>query len=1177
MSFVHLHNHTEYSLLDGANRIPDMVAKAKEMGMEALAISDHGVMFGVMEFSLECHKVGIKPIIGVEAYVAPRGLHRKEGREDGESFHLLLLAKNLQGYRNLCKLSTIAALEGYYYKPRIDHELLRAHSEGLIGTSACLGSEICQELLQGRYSQAQYLAGMYSELFGEGNFFIELQDHRLAEQAAIRDDLLKISRELKLPLIATNDAHYLCQTDAKPHDVLLCIQTGSLVADQKRMKFETDQFYLKSPEEMSTLFKEWPEAIENTLMAAQMCDVELGKQRADMPDPELPEGETPTSYLRRVTVENLSKRIPNADETAMARLDFELDVIERTGFESYFLLVKEFAEFTRKSGIYFGVRGSAAGSLVSYCLGITDVDPLEYDLTFERFLNPERVSMPDIDMDFEDARRDEVIKWVSERYGADHVAQIVTFGTLGAKAAIRDCGRVQGYTPQETDKICKTLPNTPNLTLARAIKEVAEFRQLYESDPRVRSLVDDAKGVEGIARHCGVHAAGIVISKEPLVEHVPLYKGNDGQAITAYEMGILEKIGLLKMDFLGLSNLTVLSKTIAYIEARCGKEREKHPVLKGIQQIPLDDERAYELLARGDTVGVFQLESGGMTRYVKELKPKSVRELAAMVALYRPGPMEHIPRYIDSKFGRLQAQFLDERMRPILEETYGVIVYQDQVLKLVQALAGFSLGKADLLRRAMGKKDKAAMKSLQVDFFKGCSEQGVEKSVAERVWELLQPFADYAFNKAHAVCYAIIAYQTAYLKANYPVEFMSSLLAVYRDKEDRVVAFIEECRRMSIEVLQPDVNKSGVDFMIESAGKHEKIRFGLAAIKGVGEGCARGIIEEREANGPFTHLYEFVDRCRAFGVTRSVLEALVRAGALDSLDSNRRKLLEYVDAATTFAEMANRNRLAGQESLFGEGQDVQGVPSYPQLPEVEPFSRSEILAMEKEAMGIYLSDHPLRGYERSILGVADQPCAAISELEDGKAVKLAGVIASLRTTITKSKGEKMATLVLEDFSGQTTLIVFPATYAKYQEIIKKDTVVKLSGYVMHRERPGSGERTIEVRVDEIAPLDPGLLFAPSVVPESAAGSVEIRLRTATWPQLKALKEALVRRPGDYEVRIQVLPRESHLPVYAAVTVSPGEDLEREVTKILGDAEVHVEFKGGDDLEPIPRELEVVSV
>ncbi|HVL39360.1 MAG TPA: DNA polymerase III subunit alpha, partial [Fimbriimonadaceae bacterium] len=946
-SFAHLHNHTEYSLLDGANRIPDMVARAAELGMDSLAITDHGVMFGVMEFYMECVKAGVKPILGMEAYVAPNGYQKKSGREENETYHLLLLAKDLEGYRNLCKLATIAALEGYYYKPRIDHDLLRAHSTGLIGTSACLGSEVCQALLKGKYDQAQYLSGMYAEIFGEGNFFIELQDHRLKEQAQIRPELLQIARELKLPTLATNDAHYLCKTDHKPHDVLLCIQTGSLVDDAKRMRFETEEFYLKSPEEMAELFPDVPEALENSLRIAEMCNVELGKQRAPMPDPDLPEGETPTSFLRKVATEQLEKRIRNVDERALERLNYELDVIEKTGFESYFLLVREFANFTRESGIYFGVRGSAAGSLVSYCLGITDIDPLEYDLTFERFLNIERIAMPDIDMDFEDARRDEVIRYVTEKYGKDHVAQIVTFGTLGAKAAIKDCGRVQGYSPQETDKICKTIPNLPNMTIKRALKESAEFRGLYENDPRTRDLVEIAKSVEGISRHSGVHAAGVVISKDPLMEHIPLYRGNDEQPITAFEMGILEKIGLLKMDFLGLSNLTVLAKAVENIKTVHGLEVD-------VSKLPLDDSKTYEMLGRGDTVGVFQLESGGMTRYVAQLKPESVRELAAMVALYRPGPMEHIPRFIDNKFGRAKPEFLDERMRPILEETYGIIVYQDQVLKLVQALGGFTLGKADILRRAMGKKDAKAMASMQGEFKAGCTERGISEEVADKVWDMLLPFAGYAFNKAHAVCYAMIAYQTAWLKANYPVEYMAALLAVYRSKEDRVTAFIEECRRQKIQVLQPDVNESLVDFSIELTGSagvspakgaaretpalpvKASIRFGLAAIKGVGEGIVESIIQDRKAEGPYRHLFEFAERTKPFWLNRTALEALVKAGALDSIDPNRKKLLAMVDAAISFADSSNRSRLAGQDSLFGGDSPENNMPSYPQLPDEEP-------------------------------------------------------------------------------------------------------------------------------------------------------------------------------------------------------------------------------------------------
>jgi DNA polymerase-3 subunit alpha len=1153
MSFVHIHNHTEYSLLDGANRIPDMVAHAKEMGMDALAISDHGVMFGVMEFYMECQKAGVKPLLGMEAYVAPNGLHKRTGREENETYHLLLLAKDLEGYRNLCKLHSIAALQGYYYKPRIDHDLLRKYAKGLIGTSACLGSEVCQHLLKGQYDKAQYLAGMYSEIFGDGGFYIELQDHRLKEQAQIREDLIRIARELKLPLVATNDAHYLCRSDAQPHDVLLCIQTGNLVQDTKRMKFETEEFYLKSPEEMAELFADVPEALENTLRIAEQCNVELGKQRANMPDPDLPAGETPRSYLRKLATENLQKRITNADERALDRLNYELDVIETTGFESYFLLVKEFADFTREQGIYFGVRGSAAGSLVSYCLGITDIDPLEYDLTFERFLNPERVSMPDIDMDFEDARRDEVIRYVTEKYGADHVAQIVTFGTLGAKAAIKDCGRVQGYSPQETDKICKTIPNVPGMTIDKALKESAEFRQMVQSEPRVRDLVEIAKSVEGMARHAGVHAAGIVISKEPLMEHIPLYKGNDDQAITAFEMGILEKIGLLKMDFLGLSNLTVLAKAVENIGGSFN-----------IADIPLDDAATYELLARGDTVGVFQLESGGMTRYVAQLKPQSVRELAAMVALYRPGPMEHIPRFIDTKFGRVQPEYLDKRMRPILEETYGVIVYQDQVLKLVQVLAGFSLGKADILRRAMGKKEKKAMDSMQVEFMAGCEENGVAQETAHKVWDLLLPFAGYAFNKAHAVCYAMIAYQTAYLKANYPVEYMAALLAVYRSKEDRVTAFIEDCRRQKIQVLPPDVNKSIVDFSIEieelktkraaARLRHSMIRFGLAAIKGVGEGCVEQIIQERDRGGPFTHLFEFMDRCKPCGVNRSGLEALIKAGAFDGIERNRRKLLDMVDAAVAFADSSNRSRLAGQDSLFGGGGEDQSIPSYPVLPDADNFSRSETLAMEKEVMGIYVSDHPLRGMERLIQQAASHTCASIAEQEEGTPVRLAGVIAGLRTIITKNTGQKMATLTLEDFSGQASIIVFASTFSKLQDLLIKDTVVKVKGVVMHRER--NGDKTIEVRLEDVEPIEPTLELLHTNGTNSP-GTVEIRIHRATEDQLKRLRGVLSKHPGTFDVKIQIMPCDSYLPIYAPLNVEPSQSLASEIQSLLSQAEVEI--------------------
>jgi len=1396
MSFVHLHNHTEYSLLDGANRIPDMVKRAKELGMDSLAISDHGVMFGVMEFYLECKKAGIKPILGVEAYVAPQGIQNKKGDGEKGSYHMLLLAKDLEGYRNLCKLSTIASLEGYYYKPRVDHELLRKYSRGVVATSACLGSEICQELLKGQYDRAQYIAGMYDEMFGHGNFFIELQDHGLKEQAAIKEPLLKIAKDLNLPLICTNDAHYLCKGDSRPHDVLLCIQTGALVADERRMKFETEEFYLKSPDEMGALFGDTPEALENTNMVAEMCSVDLEKTRAPMPQPDVPTGMDNFDYLRELAVKGLKDRMKEPEQS-LARLEYELEVIQKTGFGDYFLLVREFANATRERGIYFGVRGSAAGSLVSYTLGITDVDPIEYDLTFERFLNPERISMPDIDMDFEDARRDEIIKYVTDRFGQDHVAQIITFGTLGAKAAIKDAGRVLGYAPQETDRLCKVIPTLPGWNINRAEKELPEFRQMVEADPRLSSLIETAKSIEGMARHAGVHAAGVVISGDPLVDYVPLYRGNDGQPVTAFEMGILEKIGMLKMDFLGLSNLTVLAEAVKNIErysdqsgvgfqpaqsgvdvpsaqakkevhttpefaplsalkvtksgshdlphwraegatyhvvfrladsvpqsvregwaheidrakelltastineTQCqeliesvrlqqdryldeghgachlrdpqnasivhealrhfdgdrydllasavmpnhvhavvqprtdelskilhswksytakeinsrlgltgtfwqaesfdhlirneqGLERaldyvEGNPQAAGladwpwvyrrcltneeeergrallsppdsahargrdvhttfeIQKIEDGDSKTYEMLGRGETIGVFQLEGGGMTRWVQQLKPNSIRELAAMVALYRPGPMEHIPRFIDTKFGKAKPKYLDERMRPILEETYGVIVYQDQVLKLVQALAGFSLGKADILRRAMGKKDAQAMADMKVEFMDGTAANQIPTEAADEVWQLLLPFAGYAFNKAHAVCYAILAYQTAYLKANYPVEYMAALLSVYLSKEDRVTTCVEECRRMKIPVLPPDINESFAGFRIEGGA----IRFGLAAIKGVGEGIVEAIIREREADGPFRHLFEFCERLKPSGLGKTALEALIRAGALDCIDRNRRKLLTYGEGALQFADNALRDKLAGQDSLFGEG----GGPAkrdYPVFPDCDMPGRAEILAMEKEVMGVYVSDHPLRGLERVIAKSATHTCVSLEEQEEGTPVKLAGVVASLRTMVTKSSGERMAALTLEDFSGQVPMTVFPKTYAKVKDNLVKDSVVQISGFVKYREM--RGERTLEVMLDDIRPLEGTLDLSFPAEPESI---VRVKLNRATAPQMREFRKVLDSHPGDHVVEIQILPAEDYLPVRAEIAVDPRNGFMEAAKQALPQADIEI--------------------
>jgi len=1160
--FVHLHNHTEYSLLDGANRIDALVAKAVEYESPALAITDHGVMFGAMEFYFECKKQGIKPIVGMEAYVAPNGLHYKSGREENQTYHLLLLAKNETGYRNLCKLHSIAALQGFYYKPRIDHELLSRHAEGLIGTSACLGSEICQALLRGEEEHARDLSAMYKEIFDPGCFYIELQDHQLFDQDRIREPLTKIAKDLSLPLVATNDAHYLCKGDAQSHDVLLCVGTGALVSEEKRLKFPGDDFYLKSPEEMCELFADVPDAIENTLRIAEECNFDLGKSRSLMPTPTLPEGKTASDHLRDLCFDGLEARGRTGSEDAYARLGYELSVIEKTGFESYFLLVSEFTEFSRKQGIAFGARGSAAGSLVSYCLGITDVDPLEYDLTFERFLNPERISMPDIDLDFEDERRDEVIKWVNERFGEDHVAQIVTFGTLGSKAAIRDAGRVMGYSPMETDRICKTIPQAPGMTLKNAMEQSAEFRLMVQSDNRVRELVEVAKGIEGLSRHAGVHAAGIVVSSDPLMEHIPLYRGNDNQAVTAYEMGILEKLGLLKIDVLGLSNLTVVSKTVERLKAQ-----EAYREFS-LDQIPLDDKKSYDMLGRGETVGVFQLESAGMRRNIIELKPTSVRELAAMVALFRPGPMGHIPRFVSNKFGRTKPEYLDERMVPILEETYGVIVYQDQVLKLVQALAGFSLGKADVLRRAMGKKDKAAMDAMHTEFLSGAAELGVARSVADEVWVLLLPFAGYAFNKAHAVCYAILAYQTAYLKANFPVEYMASLLSVYRSKEDRVAAFIEECRRQNIDVLPPDVNGSQMDFEVEMRGETPGIRFGLAAIKGIGDGLVRGLIAERAKQGRFVHLYEFAERTRAAGMNRAALEALIKAGALDSIDPHRKKLLDFVDAANAFADQATQNRLAGQESLFGGTPERSLELHYPVLPDRGQESRAERLAMEKEVMGVYVSDHPLRGFEQSLQKAATHSCASVAELDDGTPVRLAGIVCQLRTIVTKTKGEKMATLVLEDLSGQSMCTAFPTTYERYRETLAKDNIVRLRGVVMHRDRTArGGEKSIEVRVEEAEEMCADLGYAQ--LPDlSTKGSVTLTVLAAQKKELEELRNVIASNPGSYRVIVR-LGAEDANGTELLHRVNPSEQFLNACRKTLQRCTIQIQqndFSGPDNTE-----------
>jgi len=1159
--FVHLHLHTEFSLLDGATRIKELVKRVADFNMPAVAISDHGVLYGAIDFYNACQGAGIKPIIGCEVYLAPRSIKDKT-KQDQTSYHLLLLAKDEVGYKNLIRLSTIANLEGFYYKPRVDKQILREHAQGLIATSSCLAGEIPDALLKNDYERARRLLEEYLDIFGRENFYIELQDHGLPEQRKVNEGLLKLAEQYRLPLLATNDAHYLTREDAEMHDVLLCVQTGSTLDKPDRLKFGTQEFYVKSAQEMAQLFPEYPAALANTLEVAARCTLNLEFGRVQLPAPDLPEGKTAMQHLRDLCYEALPRLIPNHNETHTQRLEYELSVIETTGFAPYFLIVRDFAQFARREGIYFGVRGSAAGSFVSYCIGITDIDPIEYDLTFERFLNPERIQMPDIDMDFEDARRDLVIKYVREKYGQDRVAQIITFGTLAAKAALRDVARVMNIAPALVDRLAKAIPTQPGMTLEKALT-IAEVKQEYERNPEARKLIDMARKLEGITRNASVHAAGVVISKDPLTEHVPLARSADGEPVTQYHMGALEQIGLLKMDFLGLSNLSALAQTVANIKRTRGIDID-------VRNLPLDDAKTYEMLGRGDTTGVFQLESAGMRRYIRELRPQNVRELAAMVALYRPGPMDHIPTYINRKHGREPIEYPHPWLEPILKETYGVIVYQDQVLKVVQALAGFSLGKADILRRAMGKKKPEEMKRMRAEFVAGAQAKGISEEEANRLFDLIEPFAGYAFNKAHAVCYAHVAYQTAYLKANYPVEYMAALMAVFKDKTDKITNFIDECHTMGIRVLPPDINKSSAGFTVEPYSESDTpprgrrraakaqsnfdhaIRFGLGAIKGVGEAAVEAILKEREANGAFEDIFDFAARMHESGaLNRATLEALIQAGAFESLHPNRAQLLQGLDAVLSYAQSVARAKSMGQNSLFDGGEQEEIAISKPPLALVDDLSTPEKLALERELLGVYLSDHPIRPYMRVLSGKAT-PIAQAMERE-GTTLTIGGIITSVQTRVSKKTGAKMAILQLEDLTGAIRVTVFANTYEQYRDAIQKDRVVLIKGKPQASDfgnRNGEGNGTVEFRAEHIEQV-------PEPTEIGDAPQVYIRLPYCRPEQLRQLRQVLERHAGEAIVRFEV-PINGHTRIVEVPQrVAPTPDLLALVQHIIPHAHAAV--------------------
>ena len=1053
--FVHLHLHSEYSLLDGLSAVDELAERAQQLGMPAVALTDHGAMYGAIDFYGACKERGVKPIVGVEAYVAPRRLNQRDAQKDRAYYHLILLAKDLTGYRNLLKLTTTAHLDGYFYKPRIDRELLAEHREGLIALSGCFSGEPSRATLDGDPERARKAAAWYREVFG-ADYFLEIQDHSSPEDQIVNRGLIEISRELDIPLVATNDAHYTVKAQAPAQDLLLCTQMNTTLDDPKRMRMQPAEFYVKTADEMAALFAERPDAIRNTLEVAERCNLKLTFDRLNFPELShiIPAGVEPMDHLNRLCWDALPRRYPNASEVHAERLRYELDVVRTTGFASYILFVWDFVAWARKQGIACGPRGSAAGSIILYLLGVADIDPIEYGLTFERFLNPERAQMPDIDMDFADDSRERVIEYVVQRYGRDHVAQIVTFGRLAARAAIRDAGRALAYPLGETDKIAKLIPTIPvNMTIDASLKAVRELQTLYESSPNIQRLIDAARTVEGVARNVGTHAAGVVVAGEPLVEHVPLQRiGKSETGLMAqYSMKPLEKIGLLKMDFLGLANLTMLQRAVSYIE-------QTRDIKVDISNLPMDDPYTFQKLTAGETHSVFQLEGSGMTRYLQELKPTTIRHLTAMISLYRPGPMAHLPTYIKRKEGKEPVIYPDPSLEDLLSETYGIIVYQDQVLQIVQRVAGYSLGQADILRRAMGKKIKEEMQRERQNFLNGSKTRGYPDDVANLLWEYIEPFAGYAFNKAHAACYALIAYQTAYLKANFPAEWMAAVLTTDADNTDKVVSAIGECRRLGIELLRPDVNRSQANFQVEriSNGALDLrlgIRYGLAAVKNVGETAVQSMIAEREQNGPFKSLDDLCHRVDLRTLNKRVLESFSKCGALDDFGP-REAVLAGLDSALAAAQHAQRASDAGQTSMFdligSADASADGATVATPLPTVPPLTPRERLAWEKETLGLFFSDHPFQEASRWLADRVTATTAQIGPDLANERVVIAGVVSNLKRITTK-KRDQMLIATLEDLHGSVELTVFPRTFVQTEQVWQEDAVVIVTGKIDQRE------------------------------------------------------------------------------------------------------------------------------
>lgn len=1128
MSFAHLHVHTEFSLLDGACRIKELPGVLKEMGQTACAITDHGVMYGVIDFYRACKDAGVKPIIGCEVYVAPRGRTRfqKQHEFDAESRHLVLLCENEEGYRNLSYLVSMAWTEGFYIKPRVDMELLREHHQGLIALSACLAGEIPRRLRNGEYDTAEAVALEMADIFGPDCFYLELQDHGIPDQQKVNRGILKLHQETGLPMVCTNDAHYLRKEDAEAHDVLLCIQTGKQLADENRMRYEPRNFYLRSEREMRALFEGYEDAVDNTGKIAERCNVEFVFGKYQLPEFKLPEGYDSYTYLKELCDRGFAERYGGAHPEYRKQLTYELEMIEKMGFTDYFLIVSDFVRYAKSAGIPVGPgRGSAAGSMVSYCLYITDVEPMRFGLYFERFLNPERVSMPDIDMDFGDVRRGEVVDYVRRKYGDDHVAQIVTFGTMAARGVIRDVGRVMGLPYAEVDAIAKQVPNTPHITLSDALRLSKPLSDLYEGDENVKTLIDTARKLEGMPRNASTHAAGVVITKKPVYEYVPLAK-NDDAVVCQYIMTTLEELGLLKMDFLGLRNLTVLDDAVKMVQA-------ERPGFR-LEDIPEDDGPTYEMLGQGKTIGVFQMESTGMTGVCVGLKPRSIEDISSIIALYRPGPMDSIPKFIACAQNPKLISYLHPSLEPILSITYGCILYQEQVIEIFRRLAGYSLGQADMVRRAISKK-KAAQIAREKDAFirgdrerniAGCVANGIPEKTAEAIYQDIYDFANYAFNKAHSVSYAVVAYQTAYFKCHFPKEYMAALLTSVLDNSAKIAGYITECRDWGIKLLPPDINRSCDTFTVEEDG----IRFGLAAVKNIGRGFIQAVMREREER-PFSSLSDFCVRMNGSDMNKRAVENLIRSGAFDGFGAKRSQLLKVFETVMDSVASASRQNVEGQIDFFSMAAGDAAVPEPPKeegLPDIPEFSQQELMNMEKETTGLYLSGHPMDQYRDEVKRLNAPAIASIlddfgqeggpTRFADGQRVTIAGVVTSSKTKTTKNN-TLMAYVTVEDDTAAIELLCFSRTLDACGACLQENQAVVVKGKLSVRD-----EKTPQIMCDSAVPLG-GSAPLPAPVPvgsekKLAEGSVlYLKFPGKDSPKLRHMKLVFQMFPGSTPVKL----------------------------------------------------------